>query len=154
MNEEQGFYVPADSSTPLSSVTTSLGRTPEEYRQRLFRAVTRISIYTLALLGFAAIVREFFVPVSTTDPTSTPRFVSCSCGRSVREAIANGCKYDLLASAWLPEQCRDDELTAEFSASGPGPNGEWTYVSDFSAKPLVIRLHTVREIVAVPFVAF
>lgn len=57
--------------------------------------------------------------------------MTCSCGKSVAEAIANGCKYDLLASAWLPEQCRDDELTAEFNKAGPGPNGEWTYVSVF-----------------------
>lgn len=32
--------------------------------------------------------------------------------------------------AWLPEHCRDDELTAEFNTKGNGPNGTWIYYSD------------------------
>jgi hypothetical protein len=34
-----------------------------------------------------------------------------------------GCKNDSLAAAWLPEHCRDDELTEEFDHSGDGPSG-------------------------------
>jgi hypothetical protein len=51
-----------------------------------------------------------------------------TCGNSTTEATALGCKYDTLASAWLPEPCRDDELTAEFDRAGPG--GSWKYYSD------------------------
>lgn len=47
----------------------------------------------------------------------------CYCGNSTMEAKSMGCKYDSLAAAWLPEHCRDDELTAEFELSGPGENG-------------------------------
>ena len=59
---------------------------------------------------------------------SVPR--SCDCGASVAEALTLGCKYDALAAAWLPEHCRDDELTAEFERSGTGPNGTWEYWAD------------------------
>jgi hypothetical protein len=59
---------------------------------------------------------------------SVPR--SCDCGANTTEALALGCKYDSLAAAWLPEHCRDDELTAEFERSGDGPNGTWQYWAD------------------------
>lgn len=41
-----------------------------------------------------------------------------------------GCKYDSLASAWLPTHCRDEQLTAEFERSGDGDNGQWRYFLD------------------------
>jgi hypothetical protein len=56
--------------------------------------------------------------------------MQCDCGHSTAEAISLGCKYDSLAAAWLPEHCRDDELTAEFETKGPGPNGSWIYWAD------------------------
>jgi hypothetical protein len=59
--------------------------------------------------------------------------VSCNCGTSVEKAIAMGCKYDSLSSAWLPDACRDDELTAEFESIGDGPNGNWLYYADWEA---------------------
>ncbi|KAK1710292.1 uncharacterized protein BDZ83DRAFT_540702, partial [Colletotrichum acutatum] len=59
-----------------------------------------------------------------------PTIASCDCGNSTTEAVTLGCKYDSLAAAWLPEHCRDDELTAEFERSGPGPDGQWTYWAD------------------------
>lgn len=55
------------------------------------------------------------------------RRVSCNCGNSTAEAMALGCKFELLAGAWLPDACRDDELAEEFNHAGPGPNGEWGY---------------------------
>ena len=54
----------------------------------------------------------------------------CDCGTSTVEALSLGCKYDSLAAAWLPEHCRDEELTAEFETMGPGPNGRWIYWAD------------------------
>lgn len=56
--------------------------------------------------------------------------LGCNCGSSVAEAISIGCKYDALASAWLPAHCRDEALTAEFERAGDGPAGEWTYWAD------------------------
>lgn len=55
---------------------------------------------------------------------------SCNCGESIAEARAMGCKYDSIMTAWLPDHCRDDELTEEFNNAGFGPNGEWEYYSD------------------------
>lgn len=55
----------------------------------------------------------------------------CSCGDNLAQARAMGCKYDSVAAAWLPAQCRDEENTAEFDISGPGPAGEWTYYTDW-----------------------
>ena len=52
----------------------------------------------------------------------------CVCGNSVAEARRMGCKYDSLAAAWLPEHCRDDEITAQFEAEGP--DGAWGYYAD------------------------
>jgi hypothetical protein len=43
--------------------------------------------------------------------------------------------------AWLPEHCRDDELTAEFNTVGSGPNGNWVYYAD--------TLHTIEVDVSV-----
>lgn len=64
----------------------------------------------------------------TADRTQTePAITSYNCGNSSIEALELGCKYNLLAAAWLPEHCRDDELTAEFECSGPGVNGSWIY---------------------------
>lgn len=57
------------------------------------------------------------------DHQLSPAHRGCYCGTSSTEAKSMGCKYDSLAAAWLPEHCRDDELTAEFDRSGDGPNG-------------------------------
>ncbi|EUC27111.1 hypothetical protein COCCADRAFT_112548 [Bipolaris zeicola 26-R-13] len=54
----------------------------------------------------------------------------CECGRNVGEAVAKGCKYDELASAWLPPHCRDEELSTEFSNVGPDSGGHWGYWLD------------------------
>lgn len=64
--------------------------------------------------------------------------VSCDCGDTIGEAEAMGCRYDPLSVSWLPPQCRDDELTAEFNQAGPG--GEWPYWADREmTQPLTIE---------------
>lgn len=55
---------------------------------------------------------------------------TCNCGNSVAQAIEMGCKYDALAAAWLPPQCRDEALTREFEMAGVGPGGQWQYWKD------------------------
>ncbi|OGM45096.1 hypothetical protein ABOM_006676 [Aspergillus bombycis] len=55
------------------------------------------------------------------------RPISCNCGETVSEAIANGCRYDSFAAAWLPPACRNDELIDRFERAGPNPDGSWPY---------------------------
>jgi hypothetical protein len=59
------------------------------------------------------------------------REARCECkGNTPEESIANGCMFDGLAMIWLPSQCRDDELSAEFATMGDGPGGSWIYYDD------------------------
>ena len=58
------------------------------------------------------------------------RPISCNCGETVAEAIANGCRYDSFAAAWLPPACRNDELIDRFERAGPNPDGSWPYYGD------------------------
>lgn len=51
-----------------------------------------------------------------------------SCGNSREEALAVGCQFDVMSFSWLPPDCYDGELVAEFEALGPwewfdGPEG-------------------------------
>ncbi|ETS82905.1 hypothetical protein PFICI_04781 [Pestalotiopsis fici W106-1] len=62
--------------------------------------------------------------------TLAPGLNECDCGPTTADALARDCKYDSLSTAWLPPYCRDDELTAEFDRSGPGPDGSWGYFAD------------------------
>lgn len=65
---------------------------------------------------------------------------SCYCGNSTAEARQRGCKYYSLSAAWLPDHCRDDELTAEFERLGDGPDGNWLYWADKNhTQPLTIE---------------
>ncbi|RAQ62083.1 hypothetical protein AFCA_012967 [Aspergillus flavus] len=82
-------------------------------------------ICLLALWGLISIAHNIFLAARRNAPRK-----HCYCGNSTSEAISLGCKFDSLAAAWLPPYCRDDELTAEFERSGPGPNGSWDYFAD------------------------
>lgn len=66
--------------------------------------------------------------------TLLPGLSMCDCGKTIEEAQRRECKYDALATAWLPSYCRDDELTAEFERAGPGPDGAWNYFADEAGK--------------------
>lgn len=61
-----------------------------------------------------------------------PQRVSCACGNSFAEARSLNCRFDSLASAWLRPECIDEDLTAEFNRAGPGPDGSWTYYTDYA----------------------
>lgn len=91
-----------------------------------------LAVPGLVALLYPAIVCEAMAskPYQGQRETAAVSPESCSCGSSVKEAISRGCKYDSLAAAWLPEHCRDEELTAQFDRMGHGPNGEWTYWID------------------------
>lgn len=94
---------------------------------RFVKIATRLTISILAILGMAHII--WTLPTFTSTGISASSSHPCSCGDSVAEAISLNCKFDSLAAAWLPPKCRDEELTAKFDISGPGPNGAWSYFS-------------------------
>ncbi|KAG5952005.1 hypothetical protein E4U53_001819 [Claviceps sorghi] len=109
-----------------------------------------VLLLVFAVLGLISLVRPpsqaVLAPDKSAEGTSTTAKAptSCSCGNSTAQARALGCKYDSLAAAWLPDHCRDDDLTAEFERSGPGENGRWTYWRD-SAHTQEISLDELAE---------
>lgn len=115
-----------------------LSETPDETSDTSYsrRKTTTIRIFTLAFLVLGA------VPFSIFSFSRWFKHQDCNCGNSVQEALANGCKYDPMATSWLPPICRDDELIDEFNHAGPGTDGEWTYYADQSGN----RTMTVEEV--------
>jgi hypothetical protein len=54
-----------------------------------------------------------------TGPLSwSQKFTPLPCGKTPEEALARGCKFDMLVTAWLPPRCIDYELVDEFMAVG------------------------------------
>lgn len=112
-----------------------------------------------AILGFISLLLKppsniHILPHSDGTATEHPTaLMSCDCGNSTAEAVALGCKYDSLAAAWLPEHCRDDDLTAEFERSGPGVGGKWTYWSD-SAHTKEISVEEIAQMAGNPELRF
>ncbi|KAH6719398.1 hypothetical protein BKA61DRAFT_571416 [Leptodontidium sp. MPI-SDFR-AT-0119] len=41
-----------------------------------------------------------------------------NCGRSVEEAEARGCEYDILSNHWIPGQCIDESAIKEYQSDG------------------------------------
>ena len=67
--------------------------------------------------------------------TWSHNFEPLPCGTTPEEAIARGCHFDIIATAWLPPKCIDHQLIAEFEASYHwlyfrNPNGTDLYPSD------------------------
>jgi hypothetical protein len=83
----------------------------------------RTAIMILCGIGVLALIRLL---LAATIPRNNAT-VDCNCGASIQDALSKGCKYDSMATSWLPPACRDDELINQFNHAGPGPNGEWDY---------------------------
>ncbi|KUI72152.1 hypothetical protein VM1G_07808 [Cytospora mali] len=68
-------------------------------------------------------------PSSNSDNSPQPQSEDddtiATCGSTVEEAKALNCTWDLLAAAWLPPACIDQELNEEFRNEGP-----WRYFAD------------------------
>ena len=79
---------------------------------------------SFAVWGFLALI----IWPGATEKQVLRHIGECDCGDSIAEAIQMSCKWDSLASAWLPGRCRDDILTAEFERNGPA--GGWVYYTD------------------------
>jgi hypothetical protein len=52
------------------------------------------------------------------------------CGKSLAEAEAAGCVFDLMTVSWLPLECYDGELTKKFMEEGP-----WDFYLSNSTRP-------------------
>jgi hypothetical protein len=105
---------------------------PTEYFQKNSRTFHKtcclkvlglLIVVGLAVWGLVDLATLTLVHIHQTEPT-------CYCGKSVSDALSRGCTYDRLASAWLPKECIDEELSKEFDEAGPGPNGKWDYFVD------------------------
>ncbi|KAI1440844.1 hypothetical protein F5Y02DRAFT_431716 [Annulohypoxylon stygium] len=123
-------FIPKHSKDEYSEVRTSDEEDPDLFVPRtrpksrirtIFSWIIKAIILALALHSFItlSISAAIYIREATLPP--------CYCGTSTAEALAMGCKYDSLATSWLPAHCRDDELTALFEHAGNGPNGEWLY---------------------------
>ena len=102
-------------------------RTPRQPRklESYSSFFSKLAVIGLALYGLYCLSHETF---SRVKGIANPP--SCNCGTSISEAKSKNCKFDSLATAWLPPACRDDELTAEFERSGPLEGGAWPYYKD------------------------
>ncbi|PYI11438.1 hypothetical protein BO78DRAFT_425919 [Aspergillus sclerotiicarbonarius CBS 121057] len=56
-----------------------------------------------------------------------PHHNPCACGQTPTEALSRGCQFDPFALAWLPDNCRDDELISDFHALGQKDNHSWSF---------------------------
>ncbi|KAL1632402.1 hypothetical protein SLS56_003644 [Neofusicoccum ribis] len=63
-------------------------------------------------------------------PTGYKAGTAQPCGNSPAEAEAAGCVFDLMTVSWLPLECYDGELTAQFMEEGP-----WTFYLSNSTRP-------------------
>jgi len=88
-----------------------------------------LSAYALLRL-FADISNSLSRPVHSHQPSAAERRDACSCGDTLEEAMSQGCRYDELEAAWLPDHCRDDELSREFSLLGHKADNTWHYWND------------------------
>ncbi|TVY17313.1 hypothetical protein LARI1_G003637 [Lachnellula arida] len=100
----------------------------------LLRRIGVLSLYILtaglAFNGLYHLLKPFGGHIRVALGMPVDYMSSCSCGSSPIEAMARSCRYDTIAAAWLPPHCRDEELTAQFDATGPGAGGAWTYYAD------------------------
>lgn len=125
----EGIYNQEQSSLDLQGRDDSTLSSPalngfQWYCSRTLPFLSKILVLVLAAWGSVSIV------LSVLASLHSHHSISCNCGNSIAEAIAQGCKYDAMSTAWLPAACRDDDLSYEFDHAGPGPNGEWGYYAD------------------------
>lgn len=130
----QYFPAATDDSADAEVAKELLHESKNNQKKPLF-TTARVGLCALAVWGLlSALVQAFHYfrpPIDVYRPSTFPSdYNLCDCGSTIAEARSKGCKYDSMATAWLPAYCRDDELTAEFERSGPGPNGSWPYYAD------------------------
>jgi len=94
------------------------------------RTLVKALLICLAAWGFVDIfihLLSFIRGPESTALIEHADLTDCNCGETIAEAKTKGCKFDALASAWLPAECIDEELSNEFDHSGPEVDGSWPY---------------------------
>jgi hypothetical protein len=97
---------------------------------------SRLVVVTFAIWGFLSLLATITQHLRVQDldiyrPATLPRdYNHCNCGSTIAEARSRGCKYDSMGAAWLPDYCRDDDLTSTFARAGTEPDGSWPYYAD------------------------
>lgn len=86
----------------------------------------------MAGLALLALLTPLLVDFGFSSRASRRPANKCYCGTSTAQAKALGCEFDPMAPAWLPAECRHQELTAAFVTAGSlhEPEGRWRYFSD------------------------
>jgi hypothetical protein len=119
----------ADSDRLLSHDSRATGRKHRKLGQAKssFGFAWSILLRLLAMCGLFAILTLAYSEISVRIKRNPG---DCDCGKSIIEARRRGCEWDSMAGAWLPEHCRDPELTEQFKRSSPA--GAWIYYADES----------------------
>ncbi|GAB1199700.1 hypothetical protein APSETT444_009057 [Aspergillus pseudonomiae] len=112
----------SDGSDHLEAHYESSGM--EKRDRKLTIRIRYAFLLLLATVGFLDLTYRAYIMIRSRKP------ISCNCGETVEEAIANNCRYDSIAAAWLPPACRNDELLEQFETSGPNSDGSWMYYAD------------------------
>ncbi len=144
----------ADNETGLESSVAPPRSTRHRKVLLMVKDVVLVTLVVLGMIsmGFNLQYRRQIDATKDIAGYAVPR-KSCYCGRTTEEAKAMGCKYSSLNAAWLPEHCRDDELTAEFEQSGDGPDGQWLYWAD-KARTQPLSVDQVAELANDPRAIF
>ncbi|KAL1640936.1 hypothetical protein SLS58_006552 [Diplodia intermedia] len=144
----------------LASLDESVGGEPHPKPSRIGRAATCVALgllafaatllLLLALCTLLVVILPRILPPSSLEALRaiSPAGSSSSsgsgtgagtgykagtaqpCGSSPAEAEAAGCIFDVMTVSWLPAECYDGELTAQFIEDGP-----WTFYLSNSTLP-------------------
>jgi hypothetical protein len=124
--DDEDLVLPAQSPGAWQLFTCWRQKKGSPSTKRIHRYITilrNLLVYSLAFWGFFSIIQNLpgeYRARFGTVPTQDHRINGCVCGETIEEATSLGCKFDSLSMAWLPDHCRDDELTAEFETTGKG----------------------------------
>lgn len=90
------------------------------HRRTIHGRIQWLALLLVFIAATAAIYRYLLYPVPI-----LPKKITSHCGWTAFEAHALGCVYDFIPGAWVPKDCYDAELEAEFLALN-----DWKWYSD------------------------
>ena len=97
-----------------------------------------VAIFFLTTLLFGLMAWVASSPSHKATPTSTSSSVQ-NCGSTPAEARNLFCRFDLMAAAWVPPECYNEELSESFLRSG-----NWTWYEDREAT-CIAPIEKIRE---------
>lgn len=131
----------AEGISTSSSTTIAQENSSKVRHFRLHILWLAIIISITSLLGLLIIVyflhsgvSSIFPPLAgpkTDSAAPAPKVILSHCGDSPEEARANGCKFEVHNFAWVPPECFDDELVAEWDE-----DPSWTFSRTRTSNPV------------------